>query len=283
MRPADGDRIHTIAAQGRLRHHASVAATSRTQLADPSILRINPNAEVRLHEVADGRNCAIVDDVLENPESLVDFAVQHATRFASRQAPPGPRLTVGDNALQDLQRFIRSKLSRHFPIHRTGIELKACLSNVTLAPEQLSVMQQLCHIDRRPSPTRRIYAGLIYLFRNPDLGGTAFYRWKKPDVVARAEQIMLEDRAAALKYLGDAAGISRQPPQYMTGSNDIAELLTVVPARFNRLVFYDGEAPHSGHITNPDLLSDDLSKGRLTFNFFANVHPRGLRADVPQG
>ena len=60
----------------------------------------------------------------------------------------------------------------------------------------------------------------------------------------------------------------------MTGSNDIAELLTVVPARFNRLVFYDGEAPHSGHIANPDLLSDDLSKGRLTFNFFANAHRR---------
>ena len=58
----------------------------------------------------------------------------------------------------------------------------------------------------------------------------------------------------------------------MTRSNDIAELLTVVPARFNRLVFYDGEAPHSGHITHPDLLSDDLSKGRLTFNFFANAH-----------
>ena len=60
----------------------------------------------------------------------------------------------------------------------------------------------------------------------------------------------------------------------MTGSNDIAELLTVVPARFNRLIFYDGEAPHSGHIANPDMLSDDVSKGRLTLNFFANVHPR---------
>ena len=91
-------------------------------MADPSPFRINPNAEVRLHEIADGRNCAIVDDVLENPESLVDFAVQHASRFAWLPVPPGPRLMIGDNALQDLQRFIRSKLSRHFPIHRKGGE-----------------------------------------------------------------------------------------------------------------------------------------------------------------
>jgi len=243
-------------------------------LAGPSPFRINPNAEVRLHEIADGRNCAIVDDVLENPESLVDFAVQHASRFGWLPVPPGPRLTIGDNALQDLQRFIRSKLSRHFPIHRTGIELKACLSNVTLAPEKLSHLQRLCHIDRRASPTRRTYAGLIYLFRNPDLGGTAFYRWKRPDVIAKAEGLFQDDPVAAFAYLDEASEIFRRPPQYMTGSSDIAELLTVVPARFNRLVFYDGEAPHSGHITNPDLLSDDLSKGRLTFNFFANAHRR---------
>ena len=243
-------------------------------MADPSPFRINPNAEVRLHEIVNGRNVAIVDDVLENPESLVDFAVRHASQFAWLPVPPGPRLEFGDDELQELQRFVRSKLIRHFPIHRTGLMLKACLSNVTLAPEKLSYLQRLCHIDRRASPTRRIYAGLIYLFRNPDLGGTSFYRWKRPDVIAEAERLFQDDPTAAWTYLDEASEIFREPPRYMTGSNDIAELLTVVPARFNRLVFYDGETPHSGHITNPDLLSDDLSKGRLTLNFFANVHPR---------
>ena len=32
------------------------------------------------------------------------------------------------------------------------------------------------------------------------------------------------------------------------------------------------EVPHSGHITHPQLLNDDLAKGRLTLNFFSNVH-----------
>lgn len=243
-------------------------------MADPPPLRINPHAEVRLHEVAAGRHCAIVDDVLEDPESLVDFAVRNASRFGWMAIPPGPRLMVGERTLAELQRLIRSRLSRYFPFHRAGIELQACLSNVTLAPEKLSRLQRLCHIDRRASPSRRAYAGLIYLFRNPDLGGTAFYRWKKPDVVSEAERLYQQDPDAAMRYLDEASEIFRKPPQYMTGSNDIAELLTVVPARFNRLIFYNGEAPHCGHIVHPELLSEDLSQGRLTLNFFANVHPK---------
>lgn len=243
-------------------------------MADLSPLQINPHAEVRLHEVADGRQCAIVDDVLQNPDALVDFAVQNASRFAWMAVPPGPRLMIDDDALLELRRLIRARLSRHFPIHRTGIELQACLSNVTVAPEKLSRLQRLCHVDRRSSPTRRTYAGLIYLFRNPDLGGTAFYRWRRPDVVSEAERLFEHDPGAAMRYLDEASAMFREPPQYMTESNDIAELLTVVPARFNRLIFYNGELPHSGHIAHPGLLSDDMSKGRLTLNFFANVHPR---------
>jgi hypothetical protein len=43
---------------------------------------------------------------------------------------------------------------------------------------------------------------------------------------------------------------------------------------FNRLVFYEGASPHTGHISHPELLSDDLSKGRLTLNFFSTAHAR---------
>jgi hypothetical protein len=57
----------------------------------------------------------------------------------------------------------------------------------------------------------------------------------------------------------------------MTESNDVAELLCTVPARFNRFVFYSGDLPHSAAITAPDLLSDDPRKGRLTLNLFFSV------------
>ena len=76
---------------------------------------------------------------------------------------------------------------------------------------------------------------------------------------------------AAIEYLVNASPLFQNPPEYITSSNDIAELLTVVPAKYNRLVFYDGVAPHSGHIINPQLLDDDPTKGRLTLNFFSKV------------
>ena len=42
--------------------------------------------------------------------------------------------------------------------------------------------------------------------------------------------------------------VFREPPRYMTDSNDVAELLYTVPPRFNRFVFYAGDLPHSGAV-----------------------------------
>ncbi len=66
----------------------------------------------------------------------------------------------------------------------------------------------------------------------------------------------------------------RKPARYMTGSNEIAELLCTIPARFNRPVFYSGDVPHSATIAAPELLSTDIRKGRLTLNVFADVLPK---------
>jgi hypothetical protein len=66
----------------------------------------------------------------------------------------------------------------------------------------------------------------------------------------------------------------REPPRYMTESNEIAELLCTIPPRFNRFVFYSGDVPHSGAITAPQLLSNDPRKGRLTLNLFFSVLPK---------
>ena len=65
----------------------------------------------------------------------------------------------------------------------------------------------------------------------------------------------------------------RYPPRYKNESNEAAELLDVVPARFNRFVFYPGDLPHSAFITDPALLSGDPARCRLTLNFFVNALP----------
>ncbi len=95
----------------------------------------------------------------------------------------------------------------------------------------------------------------------------------------------LQDPHRLVEFAADHAGKSlaflqqhfptfREPACYMTGSNEIAELLCTIPARFNRLVFYSGDQPHGATITAPELLSEDVRKGRLTLNVFADVVPK---------
>ena len=148
------------------------------------------------------------------------------------------------------------------------------LTMVTFPPERLGKFQRICHTDPRAEAGRRMYAALVYLFRDEALGGTAFYRWKQPEVVNRALELDTTDSGAAAALLAKHCALFREPPRYMTTGNELAEQLLVVPPRFNRLVFYSGEIPHSGHITAPELLTEDFRTGRLTLNCFVNVEPR---------
>jgi len=87
-------------------------------------------------------------------------------------------------------------------------------------------------------------------------------------------ELQRHDPDAGLELLKEKFRMFREPARYMTESNEAAELLDVVPARFNRFVFYSGSIPHSAHITRPGLLSADPSQGRLTLNCFVNALPR---------
>ena len=57
-------------------------------------------------------------------------------------------------------------------------------------------------------------------------------------------------------------------PAFMTQSNEFFELIGTVPAKWNRLIFYDGMQFHSGDIRHPELMSNNPELGRLTLNGF---------------
>jgi hypothetical protein len=77
-----------------------------------------------------------------------------------------------------------------------------------------------------------------------------------------------------LNFLQEHFPTYQQPATYMHGSNEIAEQLYEVPARFNRFVFYSGDVPHNASISSPELLTEDCRAGRLTLNCFASVRPK---------
>jgi Family of unknown function (DUF6445) len=239
------------------------------------VFRINTDASIRREKISEDQHCVIVDDFLRDPHELVEFAAHHAGEFSIAESSyPGQLFRVDGDAMIDIYLFIRSKMTKHFPFLRGGMNLWTFLSMVTLQADELSNLQRHCHTDPCLSPDRTAYAALVYLFEDEDLGGTGFYRWRELELLKKAEAVEREDPDRGLAFLQEHFPTYRRPACYMTGSNEIAELLCTIPARFNRLVFYSGAVPHSAAITAPELLSKDFRKARLTLNIFADVLPK---------
>jgi len=239
-------------------------------------LRLNPELEIQVAPITDRHMGVVVDDFLLNPEELVEYACERAEAFEMlERAYPGVVLPVDDRLLEPLYQFIRKELSRIFAFCRGGAQFHTQFSLATLQPEEFTWIQRLCHSDPRLTPDRANYAALLYLFDRPEMGGTGFYRWKDPEFWQEMTALQRDDPDAGLDTLRERFQMFREPACYMTDSNEAADLLQVVPARFNRLLFYSGELPHSAYIRDPSLLSPDPAIGRLTLNCFLSALPKG--------
>jgi hypothetical protein len=238
-------------------------------------LAINPGATASVSDLAPGCRVAIIDNFLADPEYVREFARQRRAAFAVPQRGyPGHTLDVSGQSMADIYRFLRSSMSREFSFLRGDVEFSTMLSITSLPPAKLSNLQRICHTDPRQRVDRANFASVLYLFHDEDLGGTAFYTWRDRALVEKATALDLEDPDEARRFLQERSAYFAAAPRYMTESNDIARLEALVPAKFNRLIFYSGDIPHSAYIENSDLLTDDPFSGRLTLNSFASVHPK---------
>lgn len=224
----------------------------------------NPAPRIDEVEVGPGQRCIVVDDALIDPDGLVDWVDRHRFEPAAANAYPGQLMESVPVLEQSLDGFFTQHVRGRLGARRT-LGMYARFSIATLAPKALQPGQWQCHRDRVAVAPALCAASVLYLFRDARLGGTSFYRPRgTPEQLDR----MLDDaQVLDASEFGARYGVS---PGYMTASNDHFEQTGHVPAVWNRLIFYDGGRFHSGHITHPELLSDDAHRGRLTFNgFFA--------------
>ena len=238
---------------------------------DTKPLKVNPNLTIEIIRISEGNDCVVVDNFLADPEKAVANASQSASEFSSASAYPGLIYPPEALLMEEIYRFVRKKLNKPLSFHRGSVRFSTYFGMASLSPDELTCLQRLCHTDPKLSRGRRNIAALLYLFHNPSLGGTGFYRWKEKQAILDATAIAQETPDKVLPFLQEKFETFRAPASYITESNEIAELLHVVPARFNRLIVYAGDIPHSAYIEEPDLLTTDLSTGRLTLNCFANV------------
>jgi hypothetical protein len=225
----------------------------------------NPNPRIQTVPIAGRHVCHVIDDALVDPEALVDYAATHIDTFveAGHNAYPGPELRMPVAFSAKLDDFFATHLRRAFGVRRTE-RMYSRLAITATPPERLHPAQSICHVDRLSvDPHHRIVASVLYLFRDERLGGTSFYAPLHPPQVILP---MIDDSGRlppaefAEKY-GIGTG-------YMTASNAWFEKLVTVPARFNRLIVYEGTLFHTGEIAHPELLSRDPRVGRLSLNGF---------------
>jgi hypothetical protein len=225
----------------------------------------NPDARLTTLRFADRQICHVIDDALLDPDGLVRYAGERADDFRplDQKGYPGICLPAPAELTRALDLLFTWHLRRRFDARRT-LKMHCRLSLVTTPAAELLPYQWLCHRDGVVlSPRESIQASVLYLFRDESLGGTSFYDPARPPEEIAA--LFNDSKSLAAEEFVRRHGIE---PGYMRGSNDYFTCVGTVPAKWNRLIFYDGSMLHSGQIEAPERLTVNPLQGRLTLNGF---------------
>jgi hypothetical protein len=230
-----------------------------------ALVTFNPTPVIEEVLLDDGNPVLVVDDVLLHPGQLVDYASEHRASLtpSPHNAYPGIQFPTPDAVREQLGDFFAQHIRSRLGARRTQ-RLHARLSMVTLPPQALQARQSIPHRDSQGLDAREcIAASVLYLFADPELGGTSFFLPKKSDLETR---LLVHDSSTL-----SAADFTQKhgiPAGYFTASNDWFECMGTLAAKWNRMIFYGGNLFHSGHVAAPEKLDDDPCRGRLTLNGF---------------
>ena len=224
-----------------------------------------PDPRVQRVDFPGGAYCLVVDDALRDPEALRQMAIVRRGEFvhAPFNAYPGVQLPMPGEVSRHLDDFFRLHIRGLMGCRRT-LRMHSRLAMATTRPGDLLPTQWLCHRDDAwVDPGHAIAASVLYLFEDPSMGGTNFYA---PRLTAREVALLVHDSSTL-----DAAQFAEKhgwQAGYMSGSNAYFERIGTIPARWNRIIFYDGRLFHSGEIGHQRALNGDPATGRLTLNGF---------------
>ena len=223
----------------------------------------NPSPAISAVPLPGGHEVVVIDDMLLDPDGLVAWAREQA--FQLPAGYPYPGVVVGGP--QELS----NRFADHFAQHaRTRLQARRTLAHdvrlsmVTTPPGELDPRQWQCHRDRVSMDPATLYiASVLYLFRDPALGGTSFYVPRQSP--SATDRIQYDSQTLGAQAFTARYGLTAG---YMDGSNAFFECVARVPAAWNRMILYDAGFFHSGDIGRPDLLTPDPATGRLTLNCF---------------
>lgn len=233
----------------------------------------NPQPKIKAFPLKNGQTCWLIDDVLLKPESLRQFAIEQTTAFnpAPFNAYPGNEFPMPQFISDQLRDFFNQHIRALFNARRT-LKMNSRMAIVTLPPEQLLARQWICHRDSAwVDPAHCIAASVLYLFDNPNLGGTDFYAPIRP--MPEIEQLVHDASTQSNDQFSAKYPI---PANYFQGAPDYFERIGRVSAKFNRMIFYDGRIFHCADIHAHESMSPNPVFGRLTLNGFFTCTRKAL-------
>ncbi|MFL6695719.1 MAG: DUF6445 family protein [Vitreoscilla sp.] len=223
----------------------------------------NPPPTISTVPLPGGLEVVVVDDVLLDPQGLVEWA--RTQTFGPPGGFPYPGVIVaGPTGLSArfADFFAQHALARLQARRLVNHDVR--LSMVTTPPGQLDPRQWQCHRDRVSTDPETVFvASVLYLFRNPALGGTSFYLPRQS--AAATGRILYDSQTLTPEQFTARYGLEAG---YMDGGNAYFDCVARVPAAWNRMILYDAGFFHSGDIARPDLLTTDPATARLTLNGF---------------
>ena len=171
---------------------------------------------------------------------------------------------INEAITQFFSQHIRTKLNARRLIHALSK-----FSMMSLQSDQLRPAHCLCHRDLGAPEGSMSAASVLYLFKDESLGETSFYVPKKSEKeTAALVHDLLDITAQAFE---EKYGVEQK---YMQRSNAYVEQIGSLPAKWNRIIFYDGNIHHTADIIDERKLSKDPSLGRLTMNGFFTLTKR---------
>lgn len=226
-------------------------------------IQLNPAARVQRRRVGhEQQTLIVIDDLLLNPEVLIEAAAQSAFVAPEGTWYPGGNAALPASYLPTLMPVLRPTLERAFGIAGLArLNVTGFFALATLPVEAMQPLQKVPHYDQTDSDC---LAFVHYLGRNP-AGGTGFFRHR-----ATGYESITADRRDAFRMQVTAELETAELTAFAGPDTPGYEMTDHVDSRFNRLVLYRCNVLHCA-LFDGALLSPDPRIGRLTANTFCQV------------
>jgi hypothetical protein len=225
-------------------------------------LALNPAADIQVLQIgAEKQTVLIVDDAVEDPAPLVDYAVSTTSFGPPGEGSyyPGLNARLPSNYLPLFMAALRPQLTRLFRVAPSHpLPSFGFFGLATLRDEDLDPLQIVPHVDTYKWPS---FAAVHYLC-GPEFGGTGFFR----QVSTGFETVSPSRNYAYNRVLKTEMAASSDPK--VLGA--FYERIAAVDAKFNRLILYSASQLHSP-LAVGDRLCTEPRAGRLTANIFINT------------